>query len=245
MKTFLLVVFFIISLLNIYSQSATEKTVDDSSTNSFFYHIKLITKPLLMPLLALIYWVYTKGSPSFNMHVIVALTFGWLGDIALMIKSKKSGGKIPLLMGLAFFLCGHITYALLFSKTAVHLSANNELYALIYIAYAAYAIIIYTYLEKTANAKSASTNKNIILIMKLAIIMYMLAITSMSYTSLLRLINLGSMSATFTFIGSLIFISSDSVLSLKVLGGNKHISGQYIMGSYIAAQVFIVIGYIF
>lgn len=244
MKTILLLVFFIISLFNIYSQKAVPKTMDDSSENKRLYKIKLISKPMLMPILALLYYLYTKELGNYNLHVMIALVFGWIGDVALMVKSKKIDAKIPLLIGLCAFLFGHITYTLLFLKSAPTFTPTNELYALIYIAYATYAIIIYTHLEKRADTSDESISKKTILIMKIAVIMYMLAITCMSFTSLLRLINLKSMPAVFTFIGSLIFITSDSVLSLKVLAANKKMSGQYIMGSYISAQVLIVLGYI-
>jgi len=207
-----------------------------------------------MPLLATVYYLFAQPLGIFNWHIIIALSFGWLGDISLMVHHESKGNKDsttnikPMMLGLAFFLCGHITYFTLFIKSSISLSEENALFILIYIAYIGYGIMVYTYLGSHGllhpEVPEKALSKKSVLILRSGIILYMLGITLMSYSSLLRLINLQSGATIFTFIGSLVFMSSDSVLSMKMLGQKESMSEQYIMGSYIVAQVLIVIGYI-
>ena len=105
-----------------------------------------------------------------------------------------------------------------------------------------FLIIIYTYLCQHGELPSFSSKTAIVI--KAGILVYMVGITLMSYFSLLRLLNIKNIAGAFTFIGSILFISSDTVLSLKIFGGVYKLSEQYIMASYIIAQLFIIMGYI-
>lgn len=65
-----------------------------------------LTKPLLMPLLAA--WAWARGGPRL---LVVALLFGWGGDLAL-----QSGSDSVFLLGMASFAVGHLCYLTLFRR---------------------------------------------------------------------------------------------------------------------------------
>lgn len=251
MQLLWIIMFFIVSIINIYSQK--------KSMNNNITFIRLFTKPLLMPLLIAIYIAFSSKSEMFAMHLVIALAFGWLGDISLMIKGRhknkleediNSNNSIyknetnlkSVILGLLFFLCGHITYITIFQRTAIDLTGDDVIFSLVYLPFFAYAIIVFTYLCQHGRLPSLSSKMAVLV--KSGILIYMVGISMMSYFSLLRLLNLKNTAAMFTFVGSLLFISSDTVLSLKIFGGVYKLSEQYIMASYIIAQLFIVMGYI-
>lgn len=64
----------------------------------------------------------------------------------------------------------------------------------------------------------------------------------MSFAGLTVMIKSPGFAASVLFIGTLFFISSDSVLALKEIGKRKQLPEQYIFGSYIVSQLFIVLG---
>ena len=82
------------------------------------------------------------------------------------------------------------------------------------------------------------------LVMKIGVVIYMIALTLMSYTSFLRYINIKSSLTLIGYIGTILFVSSDTTLSIKMLGQNDKMSERYIMASYIVAQTFIMMSYL-
>ncbi|MFC7219700.1 lysoplasmalogenase [Streptomyces polyrhachis] len=66
--------------------------------------LDLLTKPLLMPLLAA--WAAARRAPR---ALIAALLCGWAGDVLL-----QGGATVPFLAGMAAFAAGHVCYLLLF-----------------------------------------------------------------------------------------------------------------------------------
>ncbi|MEU9099447.1 lysoplasmalogenase [Streptomyces sp. NPDC048361] len=70
----------------------------------------LVTKPLLMPLLA--GHVYARGGPRL---LIAALLCGWGGDVFLL-----SGADAAFLLGMGCFAAGHVCYLVLFGRGRTH-----------------------------------------------------------------------------------------------------------------------------
>ncbi|GAU79688.1 lysoplasmalogenase [Fusibacter sp. 3D3] len=244
MKYMLIPLLIIVSVLNVYSQKPSDK-------GSIYYWIKTITKPLIMPLIIAIYLSFSNVIEPL---LILAFAFGWFGDIALMlhinvhkgtaIQSTEKTDIIPLMLGMLFFLGGHITYIFLFAKEAAHFTSHIIIYTAIYLIYILYAFMMFKYLSSHGILKQDQISPKVRLILKVAISMYMLAITLMSFMSFLRYMNDRLLAKLLCFIGSLIFITSDSVLSISTLGQNEKMSERYIMGSYIIAQTLIMMSYL-
>ncbi|WP_405809640.1 lysoplasmalogenase [Streptomyces sp. NBC_01520] len=86
----------------------------------------LVTKPLLMPLLAA--YAAARGGPRL---LIAALLFGWGGDVLLM-----PGADAAFLAGMGSFAVGHVCYLRLFGRTRASLPAGLA-YAALLVAFVA------------------------------------------------------------------------------------------------------------
>jgi uncharacterized membrane protein YhhN len=185
-----------------------------------------VTKPFLMPILLLLY-ILSCSRPS--IFIILALVFCFLGDTSLLGQGRF------FVFGLLSFLVGHLFYIGAFLSFAKPFSFSPLVYFL-FIFYVIYFIVIYRFL--LPNLKD----------MKTAAFVYMAALLSMSYASLLYLAQ-GRLNAYpfFTFIGSVFFIFSDTQLALCEFNGRTKTEGRnkvqvLIIVTYIIAQVMIVFG---
>jgi uncharacterized membrane protein YhhN len=88
--------------------------------------VELVTKPLLMPVLAL--WVWLHGRPKL---IIGALLFSWAGDVALM----NGGKQLWFIAGMVFFLGAHLCYITAFLRSGARPKAwVVALYAVAFVA---------------------------------------------------------------------------------------------------------------
>ena len=72
--------------------------------------IRVLSKPLLMPLLALFYMMM---SPSPSVLLLAAIAGGWLGALFLMVPDRGES-RLWFKSGLIAFLLGHLFYAAVF-----------------------------------------------------------------------------------------------------------------------------------
>lgn len=209
-KIFLLIVFMVVAIINIISVKNDDR------------FLKHLTKPLLIPILLLFYLFSAPVSPMF---IIIALIFGFLGDVFLM------GNGLFFTIGLFSFLTGHIFYIIALSKAIVLSKIPIGLYFLI-IPYVIYGIFVFKkllpYLKK----------------MKVQALLYLIIIMTMSFTSLIRIGNVNGYQFWLPFIGSLLFISSDSMLAFNKFKSRSNKREVYVMITYVAAQLLIILGFI-
>ncbi len=181
----------------------------------------IFTKPLLIPTLLLFYIFY---SPYQHYCIIIALFCGFLGDVFLMWTKKQS----CVLIGLIFFLIGHIFYIITFIQNIYYF----PIYSLIFsIPYILFIILIL---------------KNIILYMKEMMIpgiIYLSVIVVMSYFAFLRFRNVSFTSFILPFLGSILFIVSDTILSYDLFIKQKKHHKIYVMTTYLLAQFLIIYGF--
>lgn len=203
----------------------------------FFMHIVFIkiknkkgcyyTKPLLMPLLA-IYYVLSVA--QVNKFIVIALVFGFLGDVFLMWPQRKNN----FLVGLGAFLLGHFCYVLLFTQKISFIKDVPVWFYLITIIYVAIAVTLMKKLTMYLGD------------MKVPTYIYMAVILFMSFSSVVR-IWVMDMSIAFLlpFIGSLLFLVSDTMLGFYTFKGKFKNGEIYIMITYVLAQALIVGGYLY
>lgn len=209
-KFMVLVIFIITGAINIASSLKNNKL-------AFSF-----TKPLLMPLLLLVYVVFAK---NINIYIVIALTLGFLGDTFLMGR----GGI--LVLGVVSFFFGHLFYLTAFLQ-------NINFSKLELIAY--FPIILYgIYLIIICKNVMPGVKRG-----RLMLLLYMLAISSMSFSSLLRGYFVKGNSFWLSFIGSLLFITSDSLISISKFKQKMTYAGPIIMLTYILAQTLIIAGFI-
>ncbi|WP_411169089.1 lysoplasmalogenase [Clostridium sp. MB05] len=185
------------------------------------------TKPFLMILLAI---YYILSVPEINKFIVLALGFAFIGDVFLMWSERKS----YFIIGLVAFLMGHICYVLLFLQD---ISFTKDIPIWFYLSIIIYVIVAIAVMKKL---------KNYLGNMKIPTYVYVTIISSMSFASLARISVMGiSTSSLLPFIGSLLFLCSDSILGFYTFKGKFKNGNVYIMLTYVLAQVLIVGGYLF
>jgi len=83
-------------------------------SGSGFEKLAMITKPLLMPALMVVFYRLTRRREnSQRKFVFAALIFSWIGDVSLMFWGINSNF---FLIGLISFLLTHIAYIIAFTQ---------------------------------------------------------------------------------------------------------------------------------
>lgn len=187
--------------------------------------VRYFSKPLLMPLLAVLYALYAA---DVNCIIITALLLCFLGDVFLLKPDKK----LCFMGGLVSFLAGHVFYVIVFLKSADYLRDVPGWFYAVLVLYAASGLVILNKLKPFLGQ------------MKIPVLVYFLVIMTMSFTSLARVYSAGGPEFWLPFAGSLFFMLSDSVLAFQVFKSESTAGGIAVMSTYILAQVLIVSGFI-
>lgn len=188
--------------------------------------INRFTKPLLMPLLAFSYWLAMRGSDSFALYLIIGLACGFLGDTFLLGTSDKL-----FTCGLLAFLVGHIFYILLFISR-MDITAIVPLWFILPIVL--YVLLLVWIAKKLFPSLEAKD--------KPGVSVYMAVILVMSYAALLFAV---SGHSWFPFVGSLLFVASDTMLAFQNFKFRPTpFSRVAIMVTYLLAQSLITFGFI-
>ncbi|MGB9750527.1 MAG: lysoplasmalogenase family protein [Caldisericia bacterium] len=186
---------------------------------------RIFSKTLLMPLLLLFYLLSTDSPIIF---LIFALIFSFFGDLFLLWENKK----ITFILGLLSFLIAHLFFFLTFLITSNYFKGTPFYIYLFIIPYIIYGYYLYKFLKPEINK------------IKFAILIYILMIIIMSFSTIPRYYLVNFDKFIFPFLGSILFIVSDSLLALKVFKKKIKENSILIMLTYILAQFFIVLGFI-
>lgn len=189
--------------------------------------LHFISKPLLMPILALYFYLSAHRSAPARHLILGALGFSWIGDVMLML--DKLYGSL-FIYGLLGFLGAHICYLLFFLRirkintTAASSSITGSLIIFAYMA--AFYAFLYPGLAG----------------LKIPVLMYAVFITLMLLSSL-RAFDLRSQAfGRVCVIGTLIFAMSDSILAINRFVSPFEYAPLFIMVTYAIAQFLIVEG---
>jgi uncharacterized membrane protein YhhN len=189
----------------------------------------LIAKALIIPVLILMLLLNMNLlTNSLHGFMIAGLLFSWAGDIILEFSGSNANMFIP---GLVCFLLAHIMYLIVFIKTPGKNSiiGNRSLLLLPVIIYGI-ALVLYLY----GDLKE----------MKLPVIMYAVVILLMLAAAINRIEKVKKKSFWLVLTGAILFVISDSAISVNKFSFKFEYSGILIMSTYIAAQYLIVKGYI-
>ncbi|WP_461246418.1 lysoplasmalogenase [Treponema sp. R6D11] len=181
--------------------------------------LQFILKGCLVPLILA---VYLTGVNTILLPIILALVFGWLGDIFLL----KISNLLRFRLGLASFLLGHIFYIIIMFPYTMPF---NILILIISILVAAcYGIFIFRFIQPTKE-------------MKIPVIAYEVIIFTMAIFALQLFLSQGGKFGALVFAGSICFVASDSLLSIATF--RKKALNVPVMITYIAAQLLITLGF--
>jgi len=181
---------------------------------------RLITKSLLMPLLICYYIM----SSIVDYKLIIALIFCFLGDVFLL--SKK---ELYFKLGVVSFLKAHILYVVVFLSG---ITLVPYYYCFLIFPFIIGFLIFFNKIGKN------------IVDLRLPIIVYAIIIFTMSYSALLRFYTFSGVSFWLPFIGSILFISSDTSLAYNMFVKKREGSTIFVMSTYVMAQILIVVGFI-
>ena len=188
--------------------------------------LRYITKPLLMPLLIVLFIFQTTGfNSSLKKWIVLALAFSWAGDVLLIFESTNGNFFI---FGLVAFLIGHIFYILFFENVIRKEGLRkNYWWFLPVIVY--YIALIYFLSPKLGD-------------MRLPVRIYGIVISYMLIQALQtgRIKNMAA--ATLMIGGAVLFITSDSILAVNKFYESFAYAGIAIMLTYGIAQLLITLG---
>jgi len=206
---FLLVL--VVNLIAIYSNSES---------------LQFLTKPLLMPLLA-IYLLLRTNTINSNLKgwIFLALFFSWAGDIFLLFEER---GPNFFLLGLSAFLVAQVFYIVFFHNIRMReYIRGNALLLLLVIVY--YSVLINVLAPYLGN-------------MKLPVRIYGVVLSFMVMLAMHTMLGKNKKAALWMTMGAILFVVSDSLLAVNKFFSGFNNAGVVIMLTYGLAQLFITEG---
>jgi len=191
--------------------------------------VAFISKVLIIPPLMVIFILnLRRDSNRLHKYMFAGLFFSWIGDVLLEV---PGGGEVMFMAGLGGFLLSLLMYAFVFFRTP----GKNEVFHgrfYLLIPVLLYGIAMGLYLNKYLGE------------MRLPVIVYETAMIAMLAGAVSRIGKVNRISYIMVLAGAILFIISDSVLAINKFVQPVSLSTLIIMGTYIAAQWLITIGYV-
>ena len=179
-----------------------------------------IAKICLMPIITSI---YLTGAERIFIPIVLALLFGWLGDI-LLLRIKEI---LFFKLGLASFLLGHLIYIFVLLYFAG--SVNIKLLVISLAVYAAAGVFIIRLIKPSKE-------------MCVPVLIYETVILLMAVSAVQFFAVYGLPYGLFILAGSICFVVSDTLLAIHTFRAKPKMYYFIVMLTYIAAQLFIVLG---
>lgn len=186
-------------------------------------NLRRISKCLIIPSLLA---VYITGDRNKTLFVVIALVFGWLGDV-LLIKIEK---KVFFILGLGSFLLGHICYGIVFIQILGSPNAVNLPAALIFSVPSIVCAVMVFRLIKPDREMFAP------------VVLYMIILVSMNLLGLQVFLSNPCTAGLLVLSGCFCFMVSDTILAYYTFRKLKLFGSVLIMFTYILAQAEIVFG---
>jgi uncharacterized membrane protein YhhN len=188
--------------------------------------LQFVTKPMLMILLLVFFVSAAPKNARIRNWISAALFFSGLGDIFLLNEGEKF-----FIAGLTSFLLAHASYIVFFLLVRAKRVDSKPWNIIILILLAAYAGIFYFFLAPHLDNP-----------LKLPVFVYALIIASMLATCFHAFGKQQKMMAIWCITGAVLFILSDSLLSINTFIQPFQSASLLIMITYATAQFAIVYG---
>lgn len=188
--------------------------------------IRFITKPLLMPLLAIYLLLHTNDVTSnLKVWIFLALFFSWTGDIFLLFEDR---GSNFFLFGLSAFLIAQVFYIVFFHNIRMreYIRGNALLLLLVIVYYSILISVLSPYLGS----------------MRLPVRIYGVVISFMLMLAMHTMLGKNKRAAIWMMTGAILFVASDSLLAFNKFFSSFNNAGLIIMVTYGLAQLFITEG---
>lgn len=191
-------------------------------------HMEYPVKPLIMIWMATYFLLHRRKQPL-TRPVLTAFFFSWLGDIFLMFSHLN---ELFFFAGVGGFFLAQVSYIYIFARFCESgvkgYLQNNLIIGFLFLGYVAGIFyLLYPGLEGA---------------MKPILLVYALSLIGMSMMALNRKGRVNRLSFLLVFIGSVLFVISDSLIALDKFYHDIPLAGFWIMISYISAQYLIMRG---
>lgn len=189
--------------------------------------IRLLTKPLICILLIGIVLNESTGHKFKAIrYLLTGLFCCTIGDIMLMLPHSD----LYFMMGLGSFLIGHLFYILTFKQDyTLEVFRKPFIYVAI-LCFSAAGIFIYSKLSAYIGD------------LKIPVLLYIFVISLMGVMAVGRYRNIPLKNFTMVMLGALLFVISDSILSLNQFVSHMQMGHFWVMITYMLAQYCIVTG---
>jgi uncharacterized membrane protein YhhN len=187
--------------------------------------LEMITKSLLMPVLAMGFVTWAGGISKQGKLILFALLFSWGGDVLLMFQAQDS---VFFLSGLSSFLIAHIFYIVFFHQIKNKEKIRSRFWTVLVVA------VYYGVLIVLLNPGLGE--------MRLPVRVYGLVISFMFLLALHMIYIKEKKAGWLMFAGALLFVVSDSILAINKFYSPIQFAGMRIMLTYGLAQYLLVKG---
>jgi len=184
----------------------------------------LLTKPLLMPVLAI---YYVLNCVTVEYILVFALLFAFLGDFFLIWPQKK----IFFIGGLVFFLIMQLLYIIFITTKQLTPEMFSLPVILAALGFLIAGVLIYLNLNKFLKE------------MKIPVLVYMLVILTIGFLCFVNMLGNFNRFNLLEFLGALFFIVSDTILAFDSFKKPVKMANLWIMSTYINAQLFLFAGF--
>jgi uncharacterized membrane protein YhhN len=188
--------------------------------------LRFITKPLLIPLLAIYLLRQTNfATSSLKVWVFLSLFFSWVGDILLLFEER---GPNFFLFGLSAFFVAQVFYIVFFHNIRMreYIRGNALLLLLVIVYYSILVSVLSPYLGN----------------MKLPVRIYGVVLSFMLMLAMHTMLGKNKKAALWMMTGAVLFVASDSLLAFNKFFAPFNNAGLIIMLTYGLAQLFITEG---
>jgi len=190
--------------------------------------IEYFSKPLIMICLAVYFLINTKRE-RYRWTVPFAMSLSWAGDVLLMFAWKN---EMWFFAGVGAFLFSQLAYIMVFRKYGLDPGLGFMVRKPVYlIPFAIYFIAIFLLVLPGLEG-----------IMIAIVLMYAITLISMSIAAFNRYGRMPARYFNILFIGSVLFVISDSLLAVNKFLTELPMSGVLVMSTYIGAQYLIMRG---
>jgi len=189
-------------------------------------NLQTITKPLLMPLLAIYFLTETRlVNVNLKAWIFLALFFSWTGDVFLLFEERNS---IFFLLGLFAFLVAQIFYIIFFHNIRMreYIRGNALLLLLAIVYYGVLISILSPFLGDLI----------------LPVRIYGVFLSFMLLLAMHTMFSKNKKAGVWMMLGAILFVASDSLLAFNKFYATFNYAGIIIMLSYGLAQLFIAHG---
>lgn len=186
--------------------------------NRLPFGLAVVLKGMIIPALIIYYLISVRR--NINVPVLAALVLSWAGDVAI---------DFSFIPGLTFFLLSQIMYIIAFTRIpGKSVVFYRKLYLFIPLVLFGFALVAVQY--KTLNG------------MRVPVIIYAVVILTMVASAINRMDRVNRLSYVAVLSGAILFVISDSLISINKFYAPFRYSGIAIMSTYILAQYLIIYG---